>query len=81
VACIELSVTQQAELMQVITECVIAAVGDQDRATELFAEISGVKGVGWLASIVFNGVVKNVKPWHSGYNIEFTHPFTTNHSA
>jgi hypothetical protein len=37
------------------------------------------KGIGWLAGIVFNGIVKDVSPWHSGYNIEFTPAFTTKH--
>jgi hypothetical protein len=26
---------------------------------------------------VFNGIVNDVKRWHSGYNIEFTPAFTT----
>lgn len=79
-ACIEISITQQAELMQTITECIIAAVGDKHRATELFAETAEVKGIGWLTSMVFNGIVKDVKPWHSGYNIEYTDSFTARHS-
>jgi hypothetical protein len=46
----------------------------------LFAESAEFKGFqGWLAGIVFNGIVKDVKPWHSGYNIEFTPAFTTKH--
>ena len=49
------------------------------RAAELFVESIEVKGVGWLAPIVFNGIVNDVKPWHSGYNIEFTPAFTTKH--
>jgi hypothetical protein len=79
-ACIEISISQQAELMQTITECIIAAVGDKQRAVELFAENAGAKGIGWLSSIVFNGIVKDVKPWHSGYNIKYTDSFTTRHS-
>jgi len=78
-ACIEISITQQAELMQTITECIIAAVGDKQRAAELFAETTETKGIGWLTSIVFNGIVKEVKPWHSGYNIEYVAAFTTKH--
>jgi hypothetical protein len=41
--------------------------------------LSGAYSIGWLASIVFRGVVKDVKPWHSGYNIEFAPAFTTKH--
>lgn len=78
-ACIALSTEQQAELIQVITECVIAAAGDKLRAAELFGESVVVKGAGWLASIVFRGIVEDVKPWHSGYNIEFAPAFTTKH--
>lgn len=78
-ACIELSIKHQAELMQIITETVIAAAGDKERAAELFAETIEAKGFGWLTSIVFGGVVKGVKPWHSGYNIEFAPAFTTKH--
>ncbi len=80
-ACIELSIAQQAELIQIITESVIAAAGDKRRAAELFAESVEVRGIGWLTSIVFSGVVKEVGPWHSGFNIEFTSAFTTKHSA
>jgi len=78
-ACIELSIVQQAELIQIITECVVAAVGDKERAAELFAETIEAKGVGWLTSIVFKGAVSDVKPWHSGYNIEFAPAFTSKH--
>jgi hypothetical protein len=78
-ACIELSTEQQAELIQIITQSVVAAAGDKQRAAELFVESIEVKGVGWLAPIVFNGIVNDVKPWHSGYNIEFTPAFTTRH--
>jgi hypothetical protein len=78
-ACIELSTEQQAELIQIITQSVVAAVGDKQRVQELFVESIEVKGVGWLAAIVFNGVVNDVKPWHSGYNIEFAPAFTTKH--
>ena len=67
-ACIELSTEQQAE-----------AAGDKQRAAELFVESIEVKGVGWLAAIVFNGIVNDVKPWHSGYNIEFAPAFTNKH--
>jgi hypothetical protein len=41
-ACIELSIKHQAELMQIITETVIAAAGDKERAAELFAELCSV---------------------------------------
>ena len=78
-ACIELSIDLQAELMQTITEVVVAAAGDKERALELFAEQLDRRGIGWLARIVFNGIVKDVTPWHSGYNIEFTPAFTTTH--
>ena len=78
-ACIELSIEHQAELLQIITEAVIAAAGDKQRAAELFAESVEVRGIGWLTSIVFSGVVKDVKSWHGGYNIEFAPAFTTNH--
>lgn len=78
-ACIELSIDLQADLLQTITELVVAAAGDKQRALELFAEKMESKGIGWLAGIVFNGIVKNVSPWHSGYNIEFTPAFTTEH--
>jgi hypothetical protein len=78
-ACIELSITEQGELIQIITQSVVAAAGDTRRAAELFVESMEVKGTGWLASIVFRGVVKDVKPWHSGYNIEFAPAFTTKH--
>jgi hypothetical protein len=78
-ACIELSIEQQAELIQIITQSVIAAAGDKQCAAELFVESIEAKGVGWLASIVFCGIVKDVKPWHSGYNIEFAPAFTTKH--
>jgi phenylpyruvate tautomerase PptA (4-oxalocrotonate tautomerase family) len=78
-ACIELSIEQQAELIQTITQAVVAAAGDKQRAAELFIESIESKGVGWLAAIMFNGIVSDVKPWHSGYNIEFTSAFTTRH--
>jgi phenylpyruvate tautomerase PptA (4-oxalocrotonate tautomerase family) len=78
-ACIELSTAQQAELIQVITQSVVAAAGDKQRAAELFVESMEAKGIGWLASIVFCGVVKDVKPWHSGYDIEFAAAFTNKH--
>jgi hypothetical protein len=76
-SCIELSSEQQAELIQIITQAVVAAAGDKGRAAELFAESLDTKGVGWLISMVFAGVVKDVKPWHSGYNIEFAPAFTS----
>lgn len=78
-ACIELPTDQQAELIQIITQSVIAAAGDKQRAAELFVESVEGKGIGWLASIVFCGVVKDVKPWHCGYDIEFAPSFTTKH--
>jgi phenylpyruvate tautomerase PptA (4-oxalocrotonate tautomerase family) len=78
-ACIELSTAQQAELIQIITQSVVAAAGDKQRAAELFVESMEAKGIGWLASIVFCAVVKDVKPWHSGYNIEFAPAFTNKH--
>jgi hypothetical protein len=78
-ACIELSTAQQAELIQIVTESVVAAAGDRQRAAELFAESIEVKGIGWLAAIVFDGIVKEATPWHSGYNIEFVPAFTTKH--
>jgi hypothetical protein len=80
-ACIELPIEQQAELMEMITQSVVAAAGDKHHAIEVFAESVEFKGLqGWLAAIVFNGIVNDVKPWHSGYNIEFTPAFTTKHS-
>jgi len=78
-ACIELSTAQQAELIQIITQSVVAAAGDKQRAAELFVESMEAKRIGWLASIVFCAVVKDVKPWHSGYNIEFAPAFTNKH--
>lgn len=78
-ACIELSIDLQADLLQMITELVVAAAGDKQRTLELFSEKMESKGIGWLAGIVFNGIVKNVTPWHSGYNIEFAPAFTTKH--
>lgn len=78
-ACIELSIEHQAELMHIITELVVAARGDSARTRELFAETVESKGAGWLSGIVFDGMVKTVKPWHSGYNIEFQPAFTTRH--
>ena len=78
-ACIEISSEVQAEFMQSITQVVVAAAGYKQRAAELFAESLEPKGFGWLAQIVFNGIVKHVTPWHSGYNIEFTPAFTTKH--
>jgi hypothetical protein len=78
-ACIELSIDSQADLLQTITELVVAAAGDKQRALELFAEKMEFRGLDWLAGVVFNGVVKDVKPWHSGYNIEFVPAFTTKH--
>jgi hypothetical protein len=78
-ACMELSIEHQAELTQIITESVIAAAGDKQRAAELFAETVEARGIGWLTAMVFGGIVKTVKPWHSGYNIEFTPAFTTKH--
>ena len=70
-ACIELSIDLQADLLQTITELVVAAAGDKQRALELFAEKMESKGIGWLAGIVFNGIVKDVTPWHSGYNMVY----------
>jgi hypothetical protein len=78
-ACIELSIDDQGELIQIVTQSVVAAAGDKERAAELFAESIEAKGIGWLISMVFSGVVKDVKPWHSGYNIEFAPAFTTEH--
>lgn len=78
-ACIELSIDVQGDLLQTITELVVAAAGDKQRALELFAEKMDQRGIGWLAGIVFNGIVKDVTPWHSGYNIEFAPAFTTQH--
>ncbi len=66
-ACIEISGEVQAEFMQLITQVVVAAAGDKQRAAELFAESLEGKGLGWLAQIVFDGIVKDVTPWHSGY--------------
>jgi hypothetical protein len=79
-ACIEISIDSQAELMQIITELVIAAAGDKQSALELFAEKLEEKGFGWIAHIIFNGIVSDVTPWHSGYNIKFTDTFTTKHA-
>jgi hypothetical protein len=78
-ACIELSTEQQAELIQIVTQSVVAAAGDKQRAAELFVESIEIKGIGWLAAIVWNGMVNDVKLWHSGYNIEFAPTFTTQH--
>ena len=78
-ACVEISNELQAELMQMLTELVVAGAGDKQRAFELFAEKMDAKGIGWLAGIVFNGIVKDVTPWHSGYNIEFTDVFGSKH--
>jgi hypothetical protein len=80
-ACIELSTERQAELIQIITQSVVAAAGDKQRAAELFAESLEPKGSGWLAQIVFDGIVKDVTPWHSGHNIEFTQAFATKHGG
>ena len=80
-ACIEISSEVQAEFIQSITQVVVAAAGDRQRAAELFAESLEPKGLGWLAQIVFDGIVKDVTPWHSGYNIEFTRAFTTTHNV
>jgi hypothetical protein len=74
-----LSIKEQAELMQIITQSVVAAAGDKHRAAELFAESIQVKGIGWLTAIVFDRIVKDVTPLHSGYNIEFAPAFTTKH--
>jgi hypothetical protein len=78
-ACIEISPELQAELMQSIVQLVVAAAGDKQRAAQLFAESLEPKGLGWLAQIVFDGIVKYVTPWHSGYNIEFAPAFTSKH--
>jgi hypothetical protein len=78
-ACIELSIEQQAELIQTITQAVVAAAGDRRLAADLFTESVEAKGVGWLAAMVFNGIVNDVKPWHSGYNIDFAPAFTNKH--
>jgi hypothetical protein len=79
-ACIEISPDVQAELIHIVTQSVVAAAGDRQRAAEVFAETVEFNGfLGRLASIVFDGVVKDVTPWHSGYNIEFTPAFTTRH--
>jgi len=45
-ACIELSIDLQADLLQTITELVVAAAGDKQRALELFAEKMESKGIG-----------------------------------
>ena len=79
-ACIELAAAHQAELIRMIYESVVAAAGDKQRASELFAETVELSGVGALAAIVFDGIVKSVKPWYSGYNIEFTPAFTSKHN-
>jgi hypothetical protein len=79
-ACIEIPTDVQAELMQTITELVIAAAGDKQLVLELFAEKLEPKGFGWLARIIFDGIVSDVTPWHSGYNIKFTETFTTKHA-
>ena len=79
-ACIEMSGEVQVEFMQLITQVVVAAAGDKQRAAELFAESLEGKGLGWLAQLVFDGIVKHVTPWHSGYNIEFTQTFATKHA-
>jgi hypothetical protein len=65
-ACIELSTDLQAELMQTLTQVVVAAAGDKERALELFAEQLDRRGIGWLARIVFNGIVRDITPWHRG---------------
>ncbi len=80
-ACIEISPELQAELMQSITQAVVAAAGDKEVVVQLFVESLEPKGLGWLAQIVFDGTVKDVTPWHSGYNIEFTRAFTTRHQT
>ena len=80
-ACIEISTEVQAEFIQSITQVVVAAAGDKQRAAELFAESLEPKGFGWLAQIVFDGIVKDVTPWHSGHNIEFTQAFATKHGG
>lgn len=80
-ACIEISHEVQAEFMQSITQVVVAAAGDKQRAAELVAESLEPKGFGWLGRIVFDGIVKDVTPWHSGYNIEFTETFGTKHGG
>ena len=84
-ACIEVPIELQAELLQMINEAVIAAAGDKERAIELFterfAETFEKKGVGPFARFLFNGVVKDVKPWHSGYDIQITPEFGTKHAG
>jgi hypothetical protein len=80
-ACIEISGEVQAEFIQSITQVVVAAAGDKQRAAELFAESLEPKGFGWLARIVFDGIVKDVTPWHSGHNVEFTDAFATKHGG
>ena len=80
-ACIEISTDVQAEFMQSITQVVVAAAGDKQRAAELFAESLEPRGFGWLAQIVFDGIVNDVTLWHSGHNIEFTQAFTTKHGG
>jgi hypothetical protein len=80
-ACIEISTEVQAEFIQSITQVVVAAAGDKQRAAELFVESLEPKGFGWLAQIVFDGIVKDVTPWHSGHNIEFRQVFTTRHGG
>jgi hypothetical protein len=80
-ACIEISREVQAEFMQSITQVVVASAGDKQRAAKLFAESLERKGLGWLSQIVFDGIVQDVTPWHSGYNIEFTQTFATKHGG
>jgi hypothetical protein len=80
-ACIEVSLEIQGELIQLITQGVVAAAGDRQTAEQLFAESIEPRGIGWLAQIVFYGIVKDVSPWHSGYNIEFRRAFTTTHDT
>jgi hypothetical protein len=79
-ACIEISTDLQAEFMQMITTVVVAAGANKQTAFALFAEQLEPKGLGWLARIVFDGIVRDVTPWHSGYNIEFTDAFSSKHS-
>lgn len=80
-ACIELSIELQAELIRLIQEAVIAAGGDKERASEIFSEtVEQSKGLGWLARIMFDGIVQNVG-WQARdlINIEFTPAFTSKH--
>jgi|HubBroStandDraft_2_1064218.scaffolds.fasta_scaffold798932_1 hypothetical protein len=80
-ACIKLPTELQAELVQLVTEAVIAAVGDKERARELFADtVEQSKGPTWLGQVVFDGIVEDVKFWNADLiDIKFTDAFGTKH--